>query len=68
MPNSRMPVAKAPIRKYFRAASLERKFRLSLPVSTYIATDRISSPRNSMMRFSKPIIMKVPTSEKSIMA
>ena len=68
IPKSKKPVAKEPIKKYFSAASFERKFLLSEPVSTYMATDKISKPTKSMMRLSKETIKSAPTNEKSKIA
>ncbi len=43
-----MPVEKEPIKKYFSAASLLLRLRLSLPVKMYKGIEMISIPRNSI--------------------
>ena len=45
---SMIPVENAPIKKYFNAASLLFRLRLSLPVSIYKGIDMISIPKNNI--------------------
>ena len=50
MPNNKNPVEKAPIKKYFKAASFEAKSFFFIPARIYKLTDMISIPINSMVK------------------
>ena len=66
MPKRRKPVAKAPSRKYFNAASLERNSPLQMPARTYTAIDMTSSPRKMTIRSVAVAISTMPTVENRI--
>src|SRR4051812_21892315 len=63
-----IPVEKAPIRKYFRAASLLFRLRLSLPVKIYSGIDMISIPRKRMSKVLKVAARQTPHKTKNIRA
>src|SRR5688572_10069812 len=60
IPNNRKPVAKDPIRKYLKAASVESKLSFLLPARTYNGMERISMPRNNIAMLLKEHINKAP--------
>jgi len=66
MPISIKPVEKAPIKKYFRDASLLFKLRLSLPVSMYNGIDMISIPRKSINNVLNEDEIETPHNTKNI--
>ena len=45
-----MPVLKAPKTKYFKPASNEKPFSLSLAANTYKGIDNISNPKNMVSK------------------
>src|ERR1700677_3126649 len=68
MPINMMPVEKAPIKKYFNAASLLFKLRLSLPVSMYNGMDIISIPINNINKLLNVATKQTPHKIKNIKA
>jgi hypothetical protein len=63
-----MPEENAPSRRYFSAASLERRSRRRNPTRTYVEI-AISSRPMKMSTISKPAAMHImPTTENSIRA
>ncbi len=68
IPSSIRPVEKAPIRKYFREASLLFRLRLSLPVNIYKGMEMISMPRNNISRVLNVVTRLTPQSTKKINA
>jgi len=50
MPYRKKPLAKAPSRKYFSAASLDRASRRAEPTRMYSASEKISRPRKMVMK------------------
>ena len=48
VPNKKMPVENAPIKKYFNDASLEAKLSFFEPAKTYNGIDNTSIPKNSI--------------------
>ncbi|OLC08874.1 MAG: hypothetical protein AUH42_00380 [Gemmatimonadetes bacterium 13_1_40CM_70_11] len=64
MPYSRNVEAKAPSRKYLRAASAALGLRRLIPESTYTHTDMSSSPRNTTVRSSPPPSSIIPSVAK----
>ena len=63
-----IPVENAPIKKYFSAASLLFKLRLSLPVKIYNGMDMISIPRNRNNKVLKVAESATPHKIKNISA
>jgi hypothetical protein len=61
-----IPVENAPIRKYFKEASLLLRFFFSLPVRIYKGMDMISILRNSMRRLLKEEARETPQRTKNI--
>ena len=51
MPNSKKPVENAPIKKYFKEASLDAALFFFIPAKMYKLTDMISIPINNMVKF-----------------
>ena len=68
MPNSKKPEANAPIKKYLNADSLEEISSLLLPASTYMETDKISTPIKSITKLVYDTITSAPTSVKKTRA
>src|SRR4051812_46923039 len=65
IPKRRNPVAKEPIRKYLKAASVENKFSLLLPANTYNEIDNISIPKNRTAMLLNATIMSAPAITKN---
>ena len=68
MPKSKKPDANAPIKKYLNADSLDLMSSLLLPARTYIETDNISTPINSITKFVKDTITNAPVNVKNTSA
>ena len=63
MPNSRKPLANAPSRKYFNAASFDRSSLRAMPARAYAAIDMTSRPRKITMRSVAVAINTMPSVE-----
>src|SRR5271163_1439197 len=68
MPKSKNPVAKEPIKKYLKEASVDSKFSLLLPASTYNETDKISIPKKSTAILLNATIITAPAITKKTRA
>ena len=64
IPSKNMPVENAPIKKYFKAASLLFKFFLSEPVKIYNGIDKISIPINNINKLLKEVRILAPHKTK----
>jgi hypothetical protein len=68
IPISIIPVENAPIKKYFRDASMLLRLRLSLPVRIYRGIDMISIPMNRSNKVLKVDTRAMPHNTKNINA
>src|SRR6185437_1204882 len=68
IPSNISPVENDPIRKYFNAASLLFRFRLSDPVRIYSGIEMISIPKNNISKVLKVVTIATPQRTKKISA
>ena len=65
MPNNKIAVAKAPVKKYLIEASADKTSCFFMPTITYIGMDKISRPRKNMNKSVNPIKQIAPQSENN---